>query len=969
MALRSIASVATKISNDLRGFCTRRDISAEERGDSGLGGRGGGADALTDEEPDLQALRSITGASWQVCDDLHKSQTQGWPPPLDAPSRASHYDDPVLARARHIAAMTHHLCENISATELKLGSSEHDADVSSLQEISLVTRRVFDDMAALQEQDWAISVLGAMPARDEADIHRHRDKTTQERGVSFGEDSCSESDKADGWVTDGAHRGDHGDDNLDIFQACQPSEDGRKTLGGTVVDAELQELVKRLAKGEDDDGFTESDIARLRAAFCRFKVPDSADLHTDDLNGLLEYLGHVMTREEEVRPLVKEVTVYDYMDFDEFLSFMAKYVTYERKGYRQVFEAYDEDESGEIDTTELRGICAQLGFVPQKAMVGEVLAVVDEDRNGTLNFEEFVAFLTVYRHNEGFTRHEVAELRRQFERVATGSDAAGRVMPGDSLCDTLVHVFGLQVVDVAKKFEQQLLSGQGVGKSSLGGVGNGEIEHLHFPEFLIFARRTREGELTKMKAAYPGMSAAGESTPKGAFKNCMTSCGQGTKAEFQELDVDGSGGISELELRKILQDMHYTPLRQNIHEVFAEVSDAPLQSPNGSGSDRELDFHEFFGFLQLWRQRDGFLKADVKHMQAVFERFDTDGSGEISALELSDLLRHLGYRATLDEIHNYLQEVDASGNNLLDFREFLHLMRLHREQELTKTRKVFTELGHDHGETMPRNRLNQALEELGHEPPDFLLGLKVGTDMDFDAFVMITDSCREGLIKKQRKKAGFADAEIDSFMEQFNIFDKDRSGEIDPMELQRLLREFSWEPKSKEEQAELVKKLEMARNLAREAGASTSKEGSTCITFWEFVQLARILHTQHDRAEEDAMTKLMSELNFSQQEVDEFRKIFRGQTHTGEEYHSPRHKKEHAAAHTSDGIPRDQVRRLVRQLFGVSITPENKGQLDEKLDEWSENNTMSFTGFLRLMKWVVDTDFIGTGGAHAAPKK
>lgn len=240
--------------------------------------------------------------------------------------------------------------------------------------------------------------------------------------------------------------------------------------------------------------------------------------------------------------------------------------------------------------------------------------------------------------------------------------------------------------------------------------------------------------------------------------------------------------------------------------------------------------------------------------------------------------------------------------------------------------------------------------------------------MDFDAFVLITDSCRADVVKKHRKKAGFTDGEIHQFLEQFNTFDKDRGGDIDPLELQLLLKEFSWEPKSKEEQAELMRKLEVASSLAREAGAETKKEGSSCITFWEFVQLARMLHTQHDRAEEDAMAKLVAELNFSQQEVDEFRKVFRSQTHKEEEEEGHGHEQGHDsnAKHAADSISLLQVRRLVRQL--VNITPENKGLLDEELNELSEDNMIYFTGFLKLMKWLVDTDFAGIGGSGASKK-
>merc|ERR1712217_677287 len=136
-------------------------------------------------------------------------------------------------------------------------------------------------------------------------------------------------------------------------------------------------------------------------------------------------------------------------------------------------------------------------------------------------------------------------------------------------------------------------------------------------------------------------------------------------------------------LRRVMTDMRYTPLKQNIEEIFSEVIE------EGWTADTELDFNEFFDFMLILRQREGFLKQQVEEMRAVFTRFDNDGSGEISALELSDLFRHLGYSANLDDIHIFVRQVDENNSNQLDFREFLRLMRLHREQELANVREEF----------------------------------------------------------------------------------------------------------------------------------------------------------------------------------------------------------------------------------------------------------------------------------------
>ena len=44
--------------------------------------------------------------------------------------------------------------------------------------------------------------------------------------------------------------------------------------------------------------------------------------------------------------------MYDYMDFDEFLTFMSYYDEYERAEQERIFKQYDEDSSGNISAAD-----------------------------------------------------------------------------------------------------------------------------------------------------------------------------------------------------------------------------------------------------------------------------------------------------------------------------------------------------------------------------------------------------------------------------------------------------------------------------------------------------------------------------------------------------------------------------------------------------------------------------------------
>lgn len=688
------------------------------------------------------------------------------------------------------------------------------------------------------------------------------------------------------------------------------------------------------------------DVARLQVAFRRFKVPDSGDLHRADLSGLLRYLGHVMVDEEGIEGLVKQVTNFEYLDFEELLDFMVKYIPYEQEQFRLVFEQFDEDGNGEFSYNELWQLLAELGFMPLKNMMHEALHEVDADVTSELGFEEFVRFLRAYRAQEGFTKEEVRDLQSSFAYFAQDG---GELLRADVLCDALVTTFGLHIQDFAKQLEQQLRSGQGFQQSTTASQSpsqGGRAVALQFPEFLIFARRVREAAFQQLKC----------------------------DLDFEMADTDKSGGISELELRRALQRSGYTPLRHDMQEILAEALDGEWHKA------RELDFNQFFGFMMVARQREGFTRASVQLMRQVFERFDEDKSQEVSALELSELFRHLGYDVDMDAIHIFVTQVDANGSEELDFREFLRLMRLHREAELKKYRDTFQIYCDRDEERMPRRRLVRALEELDLELSKELQrrSQKEGAEfLTFDDFVEMVDACRFDWVQKQRRNASFSPEKVSYFRDFFNRFDKDGSGDIDRTELGLILRQWGWEPRTLEQQAALMRKLETARARAHEAGVETFEEGSTSLTFWTFLQLARMLETEQLRAEEERLSQLMAELHFTTAEVEQFREIFCHRKRESFQEGSLRDPMHIAFKTGADGqrsgLPREGVRRIMRLLV-VTITQDEKKQLDEvQTDLLNEEGLLDFHGFLRLMRWLLDTDFAGINGrlakkAEQAPK-
>ncbi|KAL3417991.1 calmodulin [Phlyctema vagabunda] len=62
--------------------------------------------------------------------------------------------------------------------------------------------------------------------------------------------------------------------------------------------------------------------------------------------------------------------------------------------YRHAFELFDTNGDGTISVKELSSVMKSLGQNPSDAEIEDMINEVDHDRNGTIDFEEFVKMMT-----------------------------------------------------------------------------------------------------------------------------------------------------------------------------------------------------------------------------------------------------------------------------------------------------------------------------------------------------------------------------------------------------------------------------------------------------------------------------------------------------------------------------------------------------------------------------------------------
>jgi len=210
----------------------------------------------------------------------------------------------------------------------------------------------------------------------------------------------------------------------------------------------------------------------------------------------------------------------------------AKWSEEESRKARLAFWKFDEDQSGQLEVPELRGVLSSLGLtIPEQdfaTYAAEIMAEFDTDGNGTLDYKEFEQFWLKCLASE--------ELKAQY--AAKVERACGKVVAG-----ALANLYAKETEELA---EQEELSAAAV---KIQAVQRGKQ-----------ARKEQE-ELFKVHAA------------------------------FKKFDTDKSGSLEIPELYDVLQEIGVELPREH----FDEYVDA-LMDDYDTDNSGTLDFREFRKF-------------------------------------------------------------------------------------------------------------------------------------------------------------------------------------------------------------------------------------------------------------------------------------------------------------------------------------------------------------------------------------
>eukprot|EP00927_Polykrikos_kofoidii_P046056 TRINITY_DN40240_c0_g1_i1.p1 TRINITY_DN40240_c0_g1~~TRINITY_DN40240_c0_g1_i1.p1 ORF type:complete len:1128 (+),score=162.96 TRINITY_DN40240_c0_g1_i1:238-3384(+) len=648
-----------------------------------------------------------------------------------------------------------------------------------------------------------------------------------------------------------------------------------------------------------------AELTRTRLSFSRFTPAGASYMSEEGLHDALIHLGYLAdieldgmedaerTLAEEVatnsavaedglvrfdcsKPIVPPARMNKLLElsFSEFIDFLEKYEEREREALRSIFEAHCTDkESQTLPSSKLPTVFDSLGIVTVIGVLEEALELASLNKKDSISFTDMLGALSALRACEGFSAGQLQAAKNVFDEIAeplpgysweesNSSASKGRRVRPSRVKDGLISLFGLDLAQQACDLTQGLESGVQAG------VG------LH--EFVVWARRL---DILDLRAI---------------------------RDRFVEMDDDDDGVLSLAELDKLMMQLGFTLFKAGREELLLDIGAMPGQ---------DFRFDDAVRYLKACRSKDGFTRKELEDLTANFEKFDHDSSGEITNLQVLDLLRHLGYTTNFDNVHELAKKVDLNGNGTMDIGEFTRLMRIFREKEIARAQSSFVRACSKGQEVstsammasaaadglmlMHKCKLQQAVDFLGYKIENSFLAKNVLADsasgasscelsdgseneadapmMSFEEFMSIVDECRATSQRMKRKHAGYHEGELRTVREVFNRFDTKSAGELERGELLWMLAEFGLPVQTMEFRSTVFGMIEKAREAARDAGAESDEvedSGSSRMRYWPVVQLLRLIcrDTEGDLADREEEARKTA--GFSAAETSEFRDVF-----------------------------------------------------------------------------------------------
>jgi len=137
----------------------------------------------------------------------------------------------------------------------------------------------------------------------------------------------------------------------------------------------------------------------LRKAFDMFDKENKGFIHTDMVSTILRTMGQTF-EDRDLKDLIDDIDTdgSGELEFDEFLQLAARFLVEEdseamQEELREAFRLYDKEGNGYINVSDLREILRALEDNMGEDELDEMIAEIDTDGSGTVDFDEFMELM------------------------------------------------------------------------------------------------------------------------------------------------------------------------------------------------------------------------------------------------------------------------------------------------------------------------------------------------------------------------------------------------------------------------------------------------------------------------------------------------------------------------------------------------------------------------------------------------
>uniref|UniRef100_A0A0B6ZYL6 EF-hand domain-containing protein n=1 Tax=Arion vulgaris TaxID=1028688 RepID=A0A0B6ZYL6_9EUPU len=154
--------------------------------------------------------------------------------------------------------------------------------------------------------------------------------------------------------------------------------------------------------------YSETQIRELREAFRLFDKDGDGSISTEELGTVMRNLGQFPSI-DELNQMLKEIDIDGdgTFSFEEFVQVMANVGGIsensqqdEEEELRQAFRVFDKSGCGYITPSDLRAVLQCMGEELTEEEIDEMIAEVDIDGDGRIDFEEFITCMRSEDHED-----------------------------------------------------------------------------------------------------------------------------------------------------------------------------------------------------------------------------------------------------------------------------------------------------------------------------------------------------------------------------------------------------------------------------------------------------------------------------------------------------------------------------------------------------------------------------------------